>query len=137
MSLETTARPRVLSVAMTPKAWSRLILVLALPALAGCTQTIDATTLGVPAALAEPAAAPPSGTPFSVSLHSPYLLWGLVTGGHGSVQNALAGQLADGSGLANVRIRTRATVVDVLITILTLGLVVRRTTTVEGVIVAR
>ena len=104
---------------------------------AGCAMTFDAQTLGVRATLASPAAEPPAGTPFNVTRTGVFLLWGAFPVGQPSLENALAGQLAGGGEVANVRIKVRSRFADVLVTILTLGLVVPRSVTFEGVVVPR
>lgn len=103
-------------------------------ALGGCGQTFDATTLGVPATLAAPAGEPPAGEHFKVSSKAVFGLWGLTRFKEPSLRKALAAQLGGGSGVANVRITTRSRWSDVLITVLTAGLVVPRSVTFEGVV---
>lgn len=100
----------------------------------GCAQTFDATTLGVPASLASGAAQQPTGEEFSVTTHSVHGFWGLMKLRSPSVERALAGQLLNGKGISNVRIKVRSSFTDVLFTILTAGLVVPRSVTVEGVV---
>ena len=100
----------------------------------GCAQTFDATTLGVPAALASDAAQQPTGEAFSVTTHSVHGFWGLMKLRSPSVERTLAGQLLDGQGISNVRIKVRSSFTDVLFTILTAGLIVPRSVTVEGVV---
>jgi hypothetical protein len=107
---------------------------LALLLLAGCAQTFDATTLGVPATVASPAGQPAQGDRFRVSGKSVFGFWGLLKYREPSLRKALAAQLAGGSGIADLRIRVRSRWSDVLITGLTLGLVVPRTVTFEGVV---
>ena len=106
-------------------------------AAAGCSYTLDATRLGVPTTLAESATAPPAGTPFKVDRLQLYLFWGAIVGNNPNLEDVLAGQVGTGASLANVRVRVRSTLTDVLITGLTLGVIVPRTMTVEGVIVSR
>lgn len=103
--------------------------------LTGCATTIDATALGVPASLASAAGQHPAGEAFKVTTHTVYGLWGLATLKRPSVQKILASQLLGNNQLAEVRVRIRSRWSDVLITGLTLGLVVPRTVTVEGVVV--
>ena len=110
-----------------------LALVLVLP-LAGCAETFDATTLGVPATLATPADQPPAGDRFKVTQRSVYGLWGLATIKSPSLRKALAAQLAGGSGIAGLKIKARSRWSDVLITALTGGLIVPRSVTFEGVV---
>jgi hypothetical protein len=53
------------------------------------------------------------------------------------VQKLLAGQLVGNNTLSDVKVRVRSRWSDVLITGLTLGLVVPRSVTVEGVVVKK
>jgi hypothetical protein len=108
-----------------------LLLVLVLT---GCAETFDATTLGVPASLAAPAGQQPQGQRFSVTSRAVYGFWGIFRFKQPSLRKALAAQLGGGGGVANVRIRTRSRWSDVLITGLTLGLIVPRSVTFEGVV---
>lgn len=102
--------------------------------LAGCAHTFDATTLGVPVTVASPAGQEPEGARFSVSSKSVFTLWGLLRVKEPSLRKALAAQLAGGSGIADLRIKVRSRWSDVLITGLTLGLIVPRSVTFEGVV---
>jgi hypothetical protein len=97
--------------------------------------TFDATRLGVPATLASEGGTPPEGDRFSVTGHSVYLLWGLVRLGQPSLKKTLAAQLGDGQSVADVRIKVRSRFFDLLLTGLTLGVVVPRSVTYEGVVV--
>jgi hypothetical protein len=101
----------------------------------GCANTFDATTLGVPATMASSAAAPVEGARFRVTSRAVYTLWGLVKLSEPSVRKALAAQLVGGQEIADVRIKVRSKFTDLLVTGLTLGLVVPRAVTVEGVVV--
>ncbi|MBA3344536.1 MAG: hypothetical protein H0T44_04425 [Gemmatimonadales bacterium] len=109
-------------------------LLLLLVLLVGCVQTFDATTLGVPAALASPAGQPPQGPRFSVTTRAVFGIWGLLRFRDPSLRKALAAQLVGGSGIADLRIRVRSRWSDLLITGLTLGLIVPRSVTYEGVV---
>jgi hypothetical protein len=102
--------------------------------LGGCAQTFDATTLGVPATLASAAGQPPAGDRFKVSSKAVFGLWGIARLKEPSIRKALAAQLVGGSGVADVKIRIRSRWSDVLFTVLTAGLIVPRTVTVEGVV---
>jgi hypothetical protein len=102
-----------------------------------CSLTLDASNLGVPATLASDAAAPPEGTAFQVTQHAVYGFWGAVTLSHPSLQKALASQLAGGKSVANVRVRVHSSFGGVLITVLTGGLVIPRSITIQGVVVDR
>ncbi len=103
--------------------------------LAGCALTFDASELGVPTSMAESAQAPPQGTPFHVTKHPTFMLWGLVGASRPNVEDVLAGQLGTGGRIANLRIRVRTRLGDLIVTALTLGMVSPRTVTFEGVVV--
>ncbi len=102
--------------------------------LGGCAQTFDATTLGVPATLASAAGTPPAGERFVVTSKAVFGLWGIARLKEPSIRKALAAQLVGGSGVANVKIRIRSRWSDLLLTVLTAGLIVPRTVTFEGVV---
>ena len=100
----------------------------------GCAQTFDATTLGVPATLASAAGQPPAGDRFKVSSKALFGFWGVARFKEPSIRKTLAAQLVGGIGIANVKIRVRSRWSDVLFTVLTAGLFVPRTVTVEGIV---
>jgi hypothetical protein len=104
-------------------------------AAAGCSQTIDATRIGVPVTLASAAGEAPVGEPFKVTGKGVYAFWGITQISSPALHNLLAGQLVGGSALANVRIKVRSRWSDVLITVLTFGVLVPRTVTAEGIVV--
>jgi hypothetical protein len=110
------------------------LLILLASTLSACASTFDATTLGVPATLASPAGQTPPGDRFSVSARQVFGLWGIATIKQPSLRKALAAQLGGGSGVADVKIRVRSRFTDLLFTALTLGLIVPRTVTFEGVV---
>ena len=112
----------------------RILVLLLSGVLAGCSMTIDATTLGVPVTLASPAGQAPQGSRFAVTSHAVYGLWGLASLKQPSLRKALAAQLAGGSGVADLKIKVRSRFSDVLITALTAGLIVPRAVTFEGVV---
>lgn len=101
----------------------------------GCALTFDATELGVPTTLAESAQAPPQGTPFKVTKHPVFLLWGLTSVSRPNIEDVLAGQTGTGARIANVRIKVKTRLSDMLVTLLTLGVIAPRTVTLEGVVV--
>ena len=105
--------------------------------LSGCAMTFDATDLGVPTSLAEPAQAPPQGTAFRVTKHPVFLLWGLAGASRPNTEDVLAGQAATGARIANLRIKVRSRWSDLLVTALTAGLITPRSVTFEGVVVPR
>jgi hypothetical protein len=102
--------------------------------LAGCAHSFDATALGVPVTMASPSSQPPAGDRFRVGGKSVFGFWGLLKFREPSLRKALAAQLGGGSGVADLRIRVRSRWSDVLITGLTLGLIVPRSVTFEGVV---
>ena len=111
------------------------LVVLALT-LSGCAMSFDATDLGVPTSMAESAQAPPTGTAFRVTKHPVYLLWGLAAASRPNAEDVLAGQVGTGARVANLRIKVRARWSDLLVTVLTAGLVSPRSVTFEGVVVS-
>lgn len=90
--------------------------------------------LGVPVTLASPAGQTPEGNRFSVSSHAVYALWGLAKLKEPSLRKALAAQLAGGSSVTDLRIKVRSGFSDVLVTVLTVGLIVPRSVTFDGVV---
>ena len=102
-----------------------------------CTQTFDATSLGVPATMAVAPGDTTQGTPFRSTAHTVHGLFGLVTVSQANLRKSLARQLVGGEGISNLKIRTRSGWLDVLVTGLTLGLIVPRTVTYTGVITGR
>ncbi|MGD2135474.1 MAG: hypothetical protein PVF27_04900 [Gemmatimonadales bacterium] len=103
----------------------------------GCAQTFDVTTVGVEATMASPANAPAQGEAFRVNRKAVYLLAGVLPVSKPSLERVLNSQLTGDARVADLRIRVRSRWSDVLITILTAGLVVPRSVTYEGVIVGQ
>jgi hypothetical protein len=66
-----------------------------------------------------------------------YGFWGAVKFSQPSLRKTLAAQLVGGKEVTNVRIRIRSKFSDLLITALTVGLVVPRAVTIDGVIVEK
>jgi hypothetical protein len=85
--------------------------------------------------MASEAAAPAEGASFELTSHAVYGFWGLFKFSEPSLRKALATQLVGGSSVADLRIRVRSRFADLLITGLTLGLIVPRSVTFEGVVV--
>jgi len=100
----------------------------------GCALTFDSTRLGVPVTMAGSAQAAPAGTPFRVTRHPVFVAWGAFTVASPRLEDVLAGQVAAGSGVSNLRIKVRARWSDLLITGITAGLFSPRSVTFEGVI---
>jgi hypothetical protein len=111
------------------------VLCVGLPAALGaCALTFDTRSLGVPVTMASPVAAPAVGDTFTVTQTAVHLLWGTYEVRPVNLQSALANQLGEGRGIANLRIRTRHSVGDVLLTVLTVGLVSPTSVTFDGII---
>lgn len=114
--------------------WRAALALALMLGLGACSLTYDADALGVPVTLASPAGQPPSGDHFVVSSKALFGLWGLARLKQPSLKKALAAQLGGASGVANVKIRERSRFSDILITLLTAGIIVPRTVTFEGVV---
>lgn len=99
-----------------------------------CAATYDATHLGVPVSLAD-ASAPANGTPFSVTKHPVYVMWGLMSASEPNLDDLLSGQLGPGAGLAQVKIHTRMRLADLFVTVISAGFLSPRSVTFEGIIV--
>ena len=125
---------------MTAGTFRRASSLLSLPALlllssiVGCAETFDATALGVPATLSSPAGQQPEGARFQITGHAVYGFWGLAKIKEPSLRKALAAELAGGSGIADLKIKVRSRWSDVLVTVLTVGLIVPRAVTYEGIV---
>ena len=104
-------------------------------ALSACGLRLDSTELGVPTSLAEAATAPPQGTAFRVTKHPVYFFWGAAGVGTPKLEDLLAGQTGTGTRITNVRVHIRSRFTDVLVTLLSVGLIVPRSVTIEGVVV--
>lgn len=102
-----------------------------------CTQTFDATTLGVPVTMAAAPGETVQGKPFKMSTHTVHGLWGLVTISQANLRKGLATQLVGAEQVTNLKIRSKSRWLDVVLTGLTLGLIVPRTVTYEGVVIGR
>ena len=113
------------------------VLPLAAVLLGGCVQNIDATRVGVPVTLASAAGTPmpPGGERFSVTGKAVYALWGITAISGPALHQTLAGQLVGGKALVDVKIKVRSRWSDVLVTVVTLGIIVPRTVTAEGIVV--
>ncbi len=109
-------------------------LVLVTAALAGCSLTFDTRSLGVPVTMASPVTQPAQGDRFRVTSRAIWAFWGIARLRQPSLEKALATQLAGGKGVADLSIRTHSSFGDVLITLLTGGLLIPRAVTYEGVI---
>ena len=112
-----------------------LVAALAL-ASSGCAVTFDSAHLGVPVTMAGPAQAPATGTAFRITKHPVYLVLGLLPVSQPNLEDIIAGQVGSGASIANLKIKVRSRWSDLLVTGLTLGLIVPRSVTYEGIIVS-
>ena len=103
--------------------------------LSGCATTIDARALGVETTLASDARDPAVGQRFKIDKKAVYLFWGLTQPGKPSLDAILGGQVQGDQKIADLSIKVRSRFIDVLFSILTVGLVVPRSVTYEGVVV--
>ncbi|MBI4421260.1 MAG: hypothetical protein HY560_10575 [Gemmatimonadetes bacterium] len=117
------------------RAFAGLTIATSLMGATGCALTFDARTLGSRTTLAARATEQPQGEEFSVTRSAVYLLWGVAAASRPSLERVLAGQLTGDAEVANLRVRVRSRFSDLLITVLTAGLIVPRSVTYEGVIV--
>jgi hypothetical protein len=101
----------------------------------GCAQTFNATVTGVETTMASPGSAPADGEPFSVTRTSVFALWGMVPLSRAALGDVIAAQARGVQQVADLQIKVRSKFKDVLISILTLGIIVPRSVTFEGVIV--
>jgi len=110
-----------------------LSLALAL-AVGACALTFDARSLGVQATMASPALEPAVGDTFRITQTAVHLFWGLYQMRGANLQSALATQLGNSGGVANLRVRTWHKWSDIAATVLTLGIVAPTSVTFEGVV---
>jgi hypothetical protein len=101
---------------------------------AACAMTFDAASLGVPAVMASPATQPVAGDTFNIQAHAVFLFWGLYPSSVPSLEHALAGQVAGGRGVQNLRIHVYRRWTDILFTVLTAGIVDPVSVGFEGVL---
>ena len=101
----------------------------------GCALTFDATNLGVPTSMAESAQTAVQGEAFHITRRPVFLFWGLIGVSRPNAEDILAGQVANGSRVANLKIKMRMRLGDLIVTGLTLGIVNPRSVTFEGVVV--
>lgn len=117
------------------KSLKRLALVLMMPVLfTGCAMHYNTRTLGVPVTMAEPLAQPVPGDTFRVTAKALHAFWGLATAKEPSLQQALAGQLGAGRAVHNLAIRSRKSWADILVTVVTLGVLSPTSVTFSGVV---
>lgn len=114
---------------------SRFLLALILVTLNACSMTFDGSKLGVPVTMGSKAGVPAKGQPFKVSSGSLWVLWGAVPVKKPSMRQPLSSQLVGGQSIEDLKITVGSKWYDVLVSVITLGIVTPRTVTLEGVIV--
>ena len=118
-------------------AFRAVVMVGTLSFVSACSVSFDSSTLGVPASVSESAGSNVQGTKFQVRQKAVFLFLGIFPTSKPSLEKALAGQLLDGEEVANLTISVGSRFTDLLISGLTLGLIIPRSVTYEGVIVDR
>lgn len=113
----------------------RLLLLSTVIVASGCAMTFDARTLGVRTSVAAPPDSAPQGEQFRVSRKAVFLLWGIAPAAMPSLERTLAGQATSDAQIANLRVTTKSSFWDVFFTVLTVGVVVPRSVTFEGVVI--
>ncbi|HEY6223427.1 MAG TPA: hypothetical protein VIW26_06570 [Gemmatimonadales bacterium] len=100
----------------------------------GCALSFDSSHLGVPVTMARAADNSAKGTPFRVNRHPVFMGWGLITVAQPNLEDVLAGQVANGAAVTDLKIHVHARLIDLLITGLTFGVFSPRTVTFEGTV---
>ena len=100
-----------------------------------CVHTFDARTLGAKTTLGDRASQQPQGESFRVSKTAVYVFWGFGSASRPVLDRVLAGQVSGESEIRNLRVTVKSRFSDVLVTVLTAGVIVPRTITYEGVVV--
>ena len=97
---------------------------------------------GIPVSLIALADGEPVGTislidteTYTVTGKAVYALWGIPSITGPERHQTLAGQRVGGKALVDVKIKVRSRWSDVLVTVVTLGIIVPRTVTAEGIVV--
>jgi hypothetical protein len=103
-------------------------------ALGSCSLNFDATTLGVPVTMGSAVGQPAEGEHFRVSSHALWVFWGAARIKAPALDKALATQLAGGKGIADLKIKTRTSFGDLLVTVLSAGLLAPKSVVFEGVV---
>ena len=113
----------------------RFAAVLALVAgTSGCAYSFGTKTLGVPVQMAEPMAQGVAGDTFHVTVKAVHVFWGLAVAKDPALQPALQNQLGTGTAVHNLTIHARKRWSDVLVTLMTVGIVSPTSVTYNGII---
>jgi len=117
--------------------FAAVYLVIATLAFTGCALTFDAGTLGANVTVAAPPGGEACTAQFRRSQKAVYVLWGLLPASGPSLDRTLAGQITGAQSVANLKIHVRSRFTDLLVTVLTAGLVTPRSVTFEGCILGQ
>jgi hypothetical protein len=112
-------------------------LVIATLALTGCAVTFDAGTLGANVTVAAPPGGEACTVQFRRSQRAVYVLWGLLPASGPSLERTLAGQITGTQSVASLKIQVRSRFTDLLVTVLTAGVVTPRSVTFEGCVIGQ
>ena len=82
--------------------------------------------------MSEPAGQPPQGTEFRINRKAVFLLFGLFRASSPNLENAVTGQLVDADEVQNLEIIVRSRFTDILVSVLTGGLIIPRSVTFHG-----
>ena len=85
--------------------------------------------------MASDASDPAIGEKFKINKKAVFMFWGLTQPGKASLTSVLGGQAQGDAKIADLTIKVRSRFIDVFFSIITLGIVVPRSVTYEGVIV--
>ena len=99
-----------------------------------CVHTFDGRTLGSRTTLADRATQQPQGEAFRVTKSAIFVFWGIGTASRPMLDRVLAGQVTGESEVKNLRVTVKSRFSDVLITVLTAGVIIPRTVVYEGVV---
>ncbi len=102
--------------------------------LGACALNFDTRSLGVPVSMAEPLAQQVAGDTFRVTSKAVHVFWGLGLAHQPDLRQAIAGQLGTGGAVHNLAIHTHKNVFDILITVVSVGVVAPTSVTFSGVI---
>lgn len=111
-----------------------ILIISSLALTSACALNYDTRALGIPVTMAAPAAGAVPGDTFNVTTRAVHVFWGLAAVRNPSLQHALSNQMGTSTGVANLTIRSRKKLPDVLLTVLTLGVLSSTAVTYQGVL---
>ena len=102
--------------------------------LSACALNFNTRSLGVPVSMAEPLAQQIAGDSFAVTSKAIHVFWGLALAHQPDLRQAVAGQLGTGGAVRNLAISTHKNFFDILVTVVSVGVVAPTSVTFSGVI---